>query len=156
MRVDLTLIEKQALIIFLGMYEKKAPVILLGANELGSALKLSRPRAYAIMKQLESKEILTKYGRKGFIPTELGEKVIKSLSFRHKILEHFFYTELGMKLEQAHVESFNLVLHVSDTLIECIAKKINYPETCPHNIEIPYNNFDISIIDTELKKINKQ
>ena len=73
---SLTMVEKEALKEFLSAKLNKEKIIVLGAEEISKKLKLSRPRVYAILMNLEAKGILEKFKRKGFILTSRGETLI--------------------------------------------------------------------------------
>lgn len=135
---ELTFIEKEAMKEYLKLKQRNAPLMLIGPKKMGDALDLSRPRAYAILSKLEEKKILQKIERKGFILTDLGKYVLNELTHRTKILEIFFFNELGMDLESATDEASNLVLDASFNLISILCDRLGKPRTCPHNIEIPH------------------
>ena len=90
---------------------------------------------------LESKEVLKKFKRKGFILTEKGEISMYELNHGEKILETYFYQELNLSLENATMEASNLSLYVSSLLINTLCDKIGMPTVCPHGIVI---NHDLS------------
>ena len=58
---SLTMVEKEALKEFLSAKLNKEKIIVLGAEEISKKLKLSRPRVYAILMNLEAKGILEKF-----------------------------------------------------------------------------------------------
>ncbi|MHA2502788.1 MAG: metal-dependent transcriptional regulator [Candidatus Kariarchaeaceae archaeon] len=142
---DLTTVEKEVMREFIRLQISKAPVVLLGAEEVSQLLssrghEISRPRAYAILSRLEEKGILQKIKRKGFVPTEYGARVLRELLHRTKILEVYLNQELGMPLELASQEATELVLHVSFILVEILCKKLGKPVSCPHDTEIPHHD----------------
>ena len=149
--LNMTRIEKEAMHEFLKLRQEKAPLLILGAEELSLSLtkyihEISRPRAYAILSKLEEKGLLLKIKRKGFIPTEEGFSVLDEFEHRLKILELFFYQIIGLPLESnnhmtsASKEASRLVLHVSFELIEILCERLANPKTCPHGLVIPHHN----------------
>jgi DtxR family transcriptional regulator, Mn-dependent transcriptional regulator len=139
--IDLNLapMEKEALREFLQLKQDNAPMMFMGAQQLARQLDVTRPRAYMILSQLEDKKLVQKIDRKGFLLTEKGNKVMNELLHRTKILETYFYNELGLPLEAAAKEATQIVLYVSFQFIEILCDKLGKPASCPHNIEIPHH-----------------
>lgn len=133
------MVEKEAMKIFLNATLQGEKMIILSAQEISEKLSLSRPRAYAILTNLVSKNILAKKKRKGFILTERGENLIHELNHREKILETYFYQELKFSLENAVEEASNLSLYASSHLINVLCDKVGMPNVCPHGIAIDHN-----------------
>ena len=138
---SLTMVEKELMKEFLNATLQGDKIIILGAQEISGKLKLSRPRAYAILINLESKGILEKFKRKGFLLTSKGENLIHEINHREKILETYFYKELQFPLENAMEEASSLSIYASSFLINTLCDKIGMPKVCPHGIAI---NHDLS------------
>lgn len=136
---SLTMIEKETLKIFLDATLHGEKIIILSAQEISKKLELSRPRAYAILKNLVEKGILKKLQRKGFILTSKGENVIHILNHREKILETYFYQELNLSLDKAGDEASNLSLYTSSLLINTLCEQIGMPKACPHGMAIDHD-----------------
>ena len=136
---SLTMVEKELLKEYLNATLNNEKIIILGAQEISEKLDLSRPRVYAILTNLESKGILEKFKRKGFLLTEKGESLIHEINHREKILETYFYQELEFSLEQATEEASNLSIYTSSFLINALCEKIGMPKVCPHGITIYHN-----------------
>ena len=99
---------------------------------------ISRPRAYAILKNLESKEILENYERKGFVLTDKGETLIHESKVK-KILETYFYQVLKFSLEDASNEASSLSIYSSSLLINTLCERVGMPKECPHGIPITHD-----------------
>ena len=136
---SLTMVEKELLKEYLSATLKNEKIIILGAQEISEKLDLSRPRVYAILINLESKGILEKFKRKGFLLTEKGESLIHEINHSEKILETYFFQELDFPLEQASEEASNLSIYTSSHLINALCEKIGMPNVCPHGIAINHN-----------------
>ena len=133
------MVEKETLKEFLDAKLKGDKIIMLGAQEISLKLNFSRPRAHAVLKNLESKKILEKFKRKGFILTTKGENLIHELRHREKILETYFYKELGFPLDKAVDESAALSIYSSSFLINTLCEKLGMPDECPHGISIKHD-----------------
>ena len=72
-------------------------------NELQS---FSKPRAYVILQELEQENILEHIPRKGFQLTTEGRRIINELLHRTKLLETYFYQELGLNLDNSICKEF--------------------------------------------------
>jgi len=135
-KLDFTKVEKESLSVYLQRrMTKRNP--LLGASDLGEQLGVSRPRAYAIQKQLEKKGVLHNDKGQGFHLTGKGEVILDSLQHRWKVLETYFFTDVGLKLEKASEEAMNILLHISEEFLEKICEKLDIPSFCPHHQRIP-------------------
>ena len=135
----LTQIEKETLRVYIKLKrDRNQDEIIVGAQELSENIDVTRPRAYAILLQLENKGVLVNKKRKGFTVSAKGEDLLNDLLHRLKILELFFYQELGMTLENASSEASNLAIHISDEMNTIICEKLGKPNVCPHDIKIPH------------------
>lgn len=135
---SLTMVEKQLLKQYLNATLNGEKMILLGAQEISEKLDLSRPRIYAILTNLQSKGILEKFKRKGFVLTNKGETLIHEINHREKIMETYFFQELDLPLEKATEEASNLSIYTSSDLINSLCNKIGMPKVCPHGIPIDH------------------
>ena len=135
-RLDFTKVEKESLAVYLRRRMANRN-LLLGASDLGEHLGVSRPRAYAIQKQLENKGVLHNDKGQGFHLTGKGEEILDSLQHRWKVLETYFFTDVGLELEKASDEAMNILLHISEEFLEKICEKIDIPSFCPHHQRIP-------------------
>ena len=133
------MVEKETMKIFLNATLNGDKIIMLSAQEISEKLNLSRPRSYAILMNLDSKGILEKFKRKGFVLTKRGENLIHELNHREKILETYFYQELKFSLEEAVEEASNLSIYASSHLINTLCNKIGMPTVCPHGIAIDHD-----------------
>lgn len=70
--------------------------------------------------------------------TASGRELAVRMVRRHRILETFLYTTLGVPLERVHPEAERLEHAVSDDLVERIASLIGRPAADPHGHPIPY------------------
>ncbi len=136
--LPLTYMETLALLEFLKLKEAEDPLQLLTPQNLSQQVNVSVPRAYALLKQLESKNLVKKYPRKGFLLTEEGKRVLQVLVHRHRVLETYFVKILQMTLIEACEEATRLALHSSETLIARLCDAVGQPGECPHGKSIPH------------------
>ena len=136
---SLTIVEKELLKQFINATLNGDKFIILGAQEISKILNLSRPRIYAILKNLESKKILEKFKRKGFILTNKGENLIHELIHREKILETYFFQELGFSIENSVDEASTISMYISSFLINSLCERLHMPKVCPHGFKISHD-----------------
>jgi len=133
-----TTTEKDVISQYIIKIRQGEPDPLIGPKEMGELMGFSRPRAYAVLSQLQQKHVVDKIERKGFILTKMGKQLINELIHRTKIMETYFHTEVGLKLTIAEEDAKNSALHVSSTLINRLCELLGQPTFCPHNYQIPH------------------
>ncbi len=134
----LTYMETLVLFNFLKLKEANDPLQLLSPQNLAREVGVSIPRAYALLKQLETKNLVKKYPRKGFLLTDEGRNVLMVLVHRHRVLETYFVQILQMTVADACEEATRLALHSSEALISRLCQAAGQPEECPHGKNIPH------------------
>ena len=125
--------------VFLNAILDGKKLVLIGAQELANEMNFSRPRAYAVLKQLVNKSLLEKYKRKGFILTSKGESLMHKLVHREKILEVYFYKNLNFDLEEAQREASSLCIFADSLLINKLCEITGVPNVCPHGVPIQHD-----------------
>ena len=152
---DLTPIQKEVILQYIQKIRDGNGIPLLGPKEISELVmngrrskyqsqnelqSFSKPRAYVILQELERENILEHIPRKGFQLTNEGRRIINELIHRTKLLETYFYQELGLNLETAEKDAQNTVLEVSIELISSICDILGQPKYCPHDYTIPHND----------------
>ncbi len=105
-------------------------------GELARALKLSPSTITELLQKLANKGLVLYERYRGAKLSEGGEKIAKKIVKKHRILEVLF-VNLGLANDEACLEASKIDYLVSENLIECIYKKLNYPTKCPCGKRIP-------------------
>ena len=68
-----------------------------------------------------------------------GERTAERLARRHRLIEHWLISTLGLGWADVHEEADELEHSVSPELTERISESLGHPPTCPHGLPIPGN-----------------
>ena len=137
---NITIVEKEILKEFLNERKKGKKVIILGAQEISDQSQQSRPRAYAILKNLEGKKFLEILKGKGFMLTSTGEQLVNEIKYRENVLKTFFLKNLNFSELMAEEEASALSIYVSTYLIEAFNKKAEKRKSSHQKISILLDN----------------
>ena len=80
--------------------------------------------------------------------TAEGRRFALTVVRRHRLLETFLVSELGMGWEEVHDEAEALEHSISDRLLRAIAAKLGDPERDPHGDPIPSADLEIDEAET--------
>jgi DtxR family Mn-dependent transcriptional regulator len=122
---------------------KSVPTTQL-AERLGVA-----PASVTGMVERLAREGLVEHVRyRGVRLTAEGRRCALSVVRRHRLLESFLVSDLGMSWEQVHDEAEVLEHSVSDRLMQAIAAKLGDPTRDPHGDPIPTADLQIDEAET--------
>ncbi len=108
-------------------------------TELAASLGVTPSTVSASLKRL-AREGMINYRPYGTIElTEAGERIGRAVVRRHRIIETYLATLLGMPWDQVHDEADRLEHAASDALIERMDAALGHPATDPHGDPIPRN-----------------
>jgi DtxR family Mn-dependent transcriptional regulator len=100
-------------------------------------LGLSSPSVSAMIKRLESLQLLERRTDSGLRLTAQGEHAALRVVRRHRLLETFLARVLGMAWDEVHAEAEILEHALSDRLEERIDIALGHPTHDPHGDPIP-------------------
>jgi DtxR family Mn-dependent transcriptional regulator len=100
-------------------------------------LGLSSPSVSAMIKRLESLQLLERRTGSGLRLTAQGEHAALRVVRRHRLLETFLARVLGMTWDEVHAEAEILEHALSDRLEERIDIALGHPTHDPHGDPIP-------------------
>lgn len=112
------------------------------AAALARYLNVSRASVSKAKRLLESQGLLQPH-RSASAPLRLtarGVKLAVAVVRRHRLLETFLYSALGIPLEHVHAEAERIEHVISDDVAMRIAQLLGHPRRDPHGHPIPYGD----------------
>lgn len=108
-------------------------------SRVADALGVKAPSASNMLRRLEAMGYVGSGGdRRPLVElTESGLAAALAVVRRHRLLETYLATELGMSWDEVHIEAEILEHHISDRLAERMADALGHPERDPHGDPIP-------------------
>jgi DtxR family transcriptional regulator, Mn-dependent transcriptional regulator len=106
-------------------------------NELAARLMLTPASVSGMVRRLATQGLLEHEPYKGVRLTELGRVAALRTLRRHRILESYLATVLGVPWDDVHDEAERLEHAASDTLIDRMAQALGDPLFDPHGAPIP-------------------
>ncbi len=99
---------------------------------IARALSLSRNTVALTLRKLSGEGYvqMERYGRVRL--SEAGRDLAKRMNFRHRVIETFLYSKLGMGMKEVHEEAHALEHWASDDMIMRLYRFIGEPKTDPH------------------------
>ncbi|WP_245988378.1 metal-dependent transcriptional regulator [[Pseudopropionibacterium] massiliense] len=106
-------------------------------TDLAAALGVTPSTVSASLKRL-AREGMIKYRPYGNIElTEAGERIGRAVVRRHRIIETYLVTSLGMPWDQVHDEADRLEHAASEALVDRMDEILGHPAADPHGDPIP-------------------
>ncbi len=106
-------------------------------TDLAAALGVTPSTVSASLKRL-AREGMIKYRPYGNIElTEEGERIGRAVVRRHRIIETYLVTSLGMPWDQVHDEADRLEHAASEALVDRMDEVLGHPDADPHGDPIP-------------------
>ena len=122
----------------------RAPMV----NEIAQYLDIKKTTVSEALKSLSDAGFVNKENYKPISLTEMGMKIAKNLTFKHRLIEVFLYRMLGVEIDKVHQEAHRLEHAFSDDVMDKIFQFLSDPEssikllqdlkddgnilTCPH------------------------
>ena len=106
-------------------------------TQVADALAVTTASASNMLKKLDSLGYVVHVKRQGVALTDSGRQAALEVIRRHRLLETFLATRLGMSWDEVHREAEVLEHHVSGALADRIAEALGHPERDPHGHPIP-------------------
>ncbi len=120
----------------------------ISVSRVAEALSVTAPSASNMLKRLEEMEYVSSRApqaeRRGAVElTGQGRVAALNVVRRHRLLETYLATRLGMSWDEVHREAEVLEHHISDTLAARMAEVLGHPERDPHGDPIPTPQGDV-------------
>lgn len=81
----------------------------------------------------------------GVTLTPSGERMAKAVLRRHRLLETFLVTVLGVPWDKVHCEAENLEHAISDDLMDRMDEYLGHPSSDPHGAPIPSRSGELPL-----------
>lgn len=115
-------------------------------SQVSEALSVTTASASNMLKKLDAMGYVIQEKRQGVELTAAGRGAALEVIRRHRLLETFLATRLGMSWDEVHREAEVLEHHVSGALADRIAEALGHPERDPHGHPIPTSTGDVAVI----------
>lgn len=113
---------------------QQAPV---GVTEMAKRLGLSKSTVSERIKDLVKDELVMAAPYGEITLTEAGTQAAEVLTYKHRIIEVFLHSTLGIAKDKVHAEAERLEHACSDEVIQRLALFLHHPTTDPHGTLIP-------------------
>jgi len=112
----------------------------VGTSLLAAELSVTAPTMSTMLKRLEEHGLVTRGGDHGAELTEHGARHAREVVRRHRLLEAYLTTALGVPWDEVHHEADVLEHVISDALLDRIDALLDHPTLDPHGDPIPSPN----------------
>lgn len=122
------------------------------SKTVATELSLTPPTVLAMYRQLEKEQLIAYNRSDGARLTNQGENKARKLVRKHRLIEAFLETVLGMDEQHVHDEAEKLEHAISDQLMYRIDNYLGFPTHDPHGSSIPNwekNNERICLCDVK-------
>jgi DtxR family Mn-dependent transcriptional regulator len=129
--------------------ERKKATAKVVADNLG----LKSPTVLSMFRQLQKSALITYNKIDGARLSQYGENNARKLVRKHRLIETFLETVLGMDEQHIHDEAEKLEHVISDQLMHRIDAYLGFPDKDPHGSRIPVWDKDakrIKLCETDL------
>lgn len=109
----------------------------VGTGAVAERLGVTPASASAMLRRLGEDGIVEHAPYRGVSLTDAGRRLALRMIRRHRLLELFLARELGIPWDRVHREAEVLEHHLSDELVDAIARKLGDPDRDPHGDPIP-------------------
>lgn len=106
------------------------------SSDLSKGLELSKNTVTLTLQKLSREGFveMKKYGRVRL--TLNGSRIAKKMNFKHRVLEAFLFSKLGMNKKKIHEEAGAMEHYVSDDMVRRLYRFLGEPKTDPHGKRI--------------------
>ncbi|MCS7110070.1 MAG: metal-dependent transcriptional regulator [Candidatus Caldarchaeum sp.] len=105
---------------------------------LADLFSVKPPSAFDVLNRLAEKKMLERTGWGKFVLTARGVATVSKIIHNHRILETYFYKELGLDLSEACLQAARIDQQVGEPLVKRMCEKLNFPTTCIHGNEVKH------------------
>lgn len=109
----------------------------VGVSALAERLGVSSPSASGMIRRLVEAGLVDHARYAGVSLTPAGRTSALAVVRRHRLIEMFLVTELGLAWDEVHEEAETLEHSVSDRLLDRIDDRLGHPRFDPHGDPIP-------------------
>ena len=113
---------------------------LASTTETARYLHLSKSTVSERLKELMRDGLVVPDKYSSIKLTSRGRKLAQSITFKHRIVEVFLYSKLGIPRSKVHAEAHRLEHGVSDAVAKKLRHFLGNPKYDPHGMKIPNMN----------------
>lgn len=119
------------------LLQQNQPHELVPMGQLASVMNVAPGTATAMVKTLADSGLVEYEPRGGVRLSDRGRKLALHVLRRHRLVEQFLVTVLGLDWSEVHEEAEELEHAISDKLLEKIDRYLDHPTVDPHGDPIP-------------------
>ena len=109
----------------------------VATSDLADRLRVARPSVTGMLKRLAADGLVRHEPYRGVRLTGTGRRVALGVIRRHRLVETFLVTVLGMPADAVHDEAHRLEHALSDEVVERLDAWLGRPQHDPHGQPIP-------------------
>jgi DtxR family Mn-dependent transcriptional regulator len=117
--------------------EQRAPGALVTMGQIATGLGVAPGTVTAMVKTLADSGLLAYEPYSGVLLTPSGRQLAAHVLRRHRLIELFLVSVMGMDWSEVHAEAERMEHAVSDRLIERMDEMLGFPSVDPHGDPIP-------------------
>ncbi|HEY3214873.1 MAG TPA: metal-dependent transcriptional regulator [Candidatus Eisenbacteria bacterium] len=110
---------------------------LVPTSKLAAQLGVSAPSVTNMLGRLKTEKLVRYRSRVGARLTPRGRREALEMVRRHRILETFLVSVVGLDWSEVHEDAEVLEHHISDRALKAIDRLIGHPHEDPHGHQIP-------------------
>ena len=110
---------------------------LASTTETARYLHLSKSTVSERLKELMQDGLVVPDRYSSIKLTPRGRKLAQSITFKHRIIEVFLYSKLGIPRSKVHAEAHRLEHGVSNEVAKKLHRFLGSPKRDPHGMQIP-------------------
>lgn len=117
--------------------EGASPSRFASAGEVATALAVTPGTVTSMFKRLSAQGLARYEPYGGVRLTPKGRRIALAVLHRHRVIETFLVTVLGLDWSEVHEEAERLEHAISDKVLERLDAHLGYPHADPHGDPIP-------------------
>lgn len=94
--------------------------------------------AFDVVERLVKKNLAERMGWGRFRLSTRGMNIAYTTIHNHRILETYFYNELGFSVNEACIEAAKIDYCIGQEVVTRLCSRLNYPEKCIHGNEVKH------------------
>lgn len=119
------------------LQQQRMPAAYVQLNDLSKAMKVTAGSASVMVQGLAKDGYVDYQKRTGSRLTPVGEKIALQIVRRHRLVEAFLVTVLGLDWSEVHAEAHRWEHVISDGVLERMDLLLGRPQVDPHGDPIP-------------------
>jgi DtxR family Mn-dependent transcriptional regulator len=113
-------------------------------SAIAEALDVSAPSVTEMTKRLAERGLVEREPYRGVVLTAEGRRAALELVRRHRLLERFLVSELGLPIADVHAEAERMEHVLSDAVQDRMDAALGFPRHDPHGEPIPDGDLNVA------------